>query len=202
MDDPDPRVVDEPPSDENRFKDQDKLDAIEICVIERSDLWRLSPEDEARLIDLALIAVGKSGVALGGGHELSIVLSSDDEVRQLNATFRGKDTATNVLSFPVLDVSPDDGHGGLEPLPLGDVIIAYETVQREAAELGLDPLHHLYHLTVHGVLHLLGFDHEEDAAAEEMEGLEREILLSEGYHDPYGEKTSDCLGAQGATVQR
>jgi probable rRNA maturation factor len=121
-------------------------------------------------------------VALEPASEASIVLGSVALVHRLNRTFRGKDAATNVLSFPYrppLGAGPEDG------AYLGDVVLAAETVRREAEERGIEPVHHLQHLVVHGLLHLLGFDHDTDAGAEEMESLETEILAAVGVADPY-----------------
>lgn len=110
--------------------------------------------------------------------ELSVLLCDDAEIRRLNARWRGKDAATNVLSFPAASRHASRLH-------LGDIAIAHETVQREAEEEGKSLADHLAHMTVHGYLHLLGFDHESDNDAEEMEGLEREILAGLGIADPY-----------------
>lgn len=115
------------------------------------------------------------------GTELSLVFTDDASIRELNREWRGKDKATNVLSFPAFEVAPGDA---LPPM-LGDVILGYETVSREAA-LDAKPFeHHLAHLLVHGLLHLLGYDHENDADADEMEGLERKILQRLSVPDPY-----------------
>lgn len=112
--------------------------------------------------------------------ELAIALSSDASVRALNAQFRGQDKPTNVLSFPA---HPGFGHSG--GAASGDIVIAYETVVREAADEGKPVLHHLAHLTVHVLLHLAGYDHDTDADAERMEMLERRILQSLDISDPY-----------------
>ncbi|MCC7266462.1 MAG: rRNA maturation RNase YbeY [Caulobacteraceae bacterium] len=110
------------------------------------------------------------------GEGLTILLADDPTIRDLNARFRGKDYATNVLSFPA------------PPNPerhLGDIALAHGVCAREAAEQGKLLAHHLQHLVAHGVLHLLGYDHETDPDAEVMEGLEREILAGLGVPDPY-----------------
>jgi probable rRNA maturation factor len=103
-------------------------------------------------------------------------------MRDLNRTWRGKDAATNVLSFPSGEVATTGF--------LGDVVLAHETVREEARENNIALPDHASHLVVHGVLHLLGFDHEEDAAAERMETLERRVLASLGVADPYAAEVS------------
>ena len=113
--------------------------------------------------------------------ELAIVLTDDAAVHKLNRRWRGSDKATNVLSFPAHGLVPP----GSGPRPLGDVVIAYETMAREAQEQGLPLTHHLTHLAVHGFLHLLGYDHESDTEAETMEQLERDILARLDVPDPY-----------------
>jgi len=110
---------------------------------------------------------------------LVILLTSNDEIQGLNAQFRGLDCATTVLSFPAV-VNPE-GH-------LGDLALAYETCAREACEQGKTLADHVQHLTVHGVLHLIGYDHDDDAEAEVMEALERRLLADLGIADPYGFK--------------
>jgi probable rRNA maturation factor len=119
-------------------------------------------------------------------HAVSIALLSDAQIRSLNKAFRGTDAATNVLSFPsapILGV-PEKQAG---PSFLGDVALAFETVTREASEQGKPVLHHVAHLTVHGLLHLAGLGHDSDAEAERMESAERLILSSFGIPDPYGD---------------
>jgi len=113
--------------------------------------------------------------------ELAIVLTDDAAIRALNHRWRGRDKPTNVLSFPAHGLVPP----GSGPRPLGDVVIAYETMAREAQEQGLPLTHHLTHLAVHGFLHLLGYDHESDTEAETMEQLERDILARLDVPDPY-----------------
>jgi probable rRNA maturation factor len=111
--------------------------------------------------------------------ELSIRIVGAREGRALNRQYRGKDYATNVLSFPV-----ELPRGIVSPL-LGDLVIAAPVVAREAREQGKTPRDHYAHLTVHGTLHLLGYDHQNDADAERMEALETRILASLGIADPY-----------------
>ena len=112
----------------------------------------------------------------GGEMLLTILLTDDATVQDLNTRFRGKDGPTNVLSFPAPATAAPH---------LGDIVLAYGVCAREAAEQGKPLARHLMHLTAHGVLHLLGYDHETDADAEVMEALERDILATLGVPDPY-----------------
>lgn len=113
------------------------------------------------------------------GTEVSVKFTSDDEVRALNAAWRGKDKPTNVLSFPMAD-TPEDA-----PM-LGDIVLARGVCAREAEANSVAMETHATHLVVHGTLHLLGYDHETgDADAEEMEEIERKALASLGMADPY-----------------
>jgi len=120
-------------------------------------------------------------VSVVSGSEASVVLGSDALVRRLNRTYRGKDAATNVLSFPFQRPpgAPEEG------AYLGDVVLAAETVQLEADGRGIERKQHLQHLVVHGLLHLLGYDHDTDSEAEAMERLEVDILATIGVSDPY-----------------
>ena len=113
--------------------------------------------------------------------ELSLVFTDDESIRAINAEWRQKDKATNVLSFPAYPITPGKMPGPM----LGDIIIARETVAREAKELEKPFEDHLTHLMVHGFLHLFGYDHMNDAEAEIMEGLETRILADLGLSDPY-----------------
>ena len=119
--------------------------------------------------------------------ELSIVLTNDDEIKKLNEDWRKKDNATNVLSFPAIEISVGEAPGPM----LGDIVLAIETIEREARESAISFLDHLTHLIVHGLLHLLGYDHENDTDAEQMEALETEILAQLGIEDPYSVPISD-----------
>lgn len=114
--------------------------------------------------------------------ELNILIVGSAEGRRYNREFRGRDYATNVLSFPY-EAAPGE-HSGL----LGDLVICAPVVAREAREQRKDPRDHFAHLTIHGVLHLLGYDHESDADAERMETLERAVLATLGLDDPYAER--------------
>ncbi|MDE1148992.1 MAG: rRNA maturation RNase YbeY [Azospirillaceae bacterium] len=139
------------------------------------------------------LAVDADALPEGEG-EMSVLLSDNAAVQVLNNQYRGKDKPTNVLSFPMLDEGDDEDEGddfdlpeGMErpPYLLGDIILAYETLVTEAAEQAKPIANHLTHLVIHGVLHLLGYDHIEDAEAETMERLETVILADMGIADPY-----------------
>lgn len=125
------------------------------------------------------VAAGAGGAALLAARasgEVAVLLADDAAVRDLNARFRGRDAPTNVLSFPAAASAAPH---------LGDVALAYGVCAAEAAAQGKPLEAHLRHLIVHGVLHLLGFDHESDAQAEAMEALERSVLAVQGVPDPY-----------------
>lgn len=120
--------------------------------------------------------------------EIAVRMTDDDEVRVLNRDYRQKDKPTNVLSFPMIQsdlidtvtANSDDGE-----VLLGDIVLAHGVCEREAAERQISVEHHAQHLIVHGVLHLLGYDHQGDAEAEGMEAIERDALASLGIADPY-----------------
>ncbi len=154
---------------------------IDIVLDRQSGGWG----DEASLFALAgqVVAAATSTLALKPADpcELSLVFSDDATVKSLNALWRGKDMPTNVLSFPAMVVKPGDR---LPPL-LGDVVLAFETVAREAALESKTLDSHVSHLILHGFLHLLGYDHESDTEAEKMEALERAILAKLAIPDPY-----------------
>ena len=115
--------------------------------------------------------------------EVSLVFTSDAAIRQINAEWRNQDKPTNVLSFPAFPLAP----GGKPGPMLGDIVLAAETIAREAADLGKPFDAHLTHLLVHGFLHLFGYDHMDTDEAEKMEGLETRILAELGLSDPYGD---------------
>ncbi|HEU5067183.1 MAG TPA: rRNA maturation RNase YbeY [Sphingomicrobium sp.] len=117
--------------------------------------------------------------------ELSIRLTSDSEVKALNARWRGKDKPTNVLSFPQLEPEELDSIAPGPELMLGDIVLARGICEREAQEKGVSLEEHATHLLVHGTLHLLGYDHQDDGSAEEMESREVRALARLGISDPY-----------------
>ena len=160
------------------------LPMTEVLVV--ADCWRTEPDAEA-VIQRAIATAAETVDADIGEAELAVMLTDDAGVRTLNGNWRGIDKATNVLSFPALQPT---GRGGPDAAPrmLGDIAIAYETVRKEADEEQKPFEHHLSHLAVHGFLHLIGYDHEKDAAAETMETLEADILAQLGIPDPYADR--------------
>ena len=135
---------------------------------------------DARLAALIASAIAAANRAAGPAQgAVAVVVDDDERIRTLNRLWRGLDKPTNVLSFP----SPDTQPGATRTL--GDIAISYETAAREAAAEDKSLADHVAHLSVHGFLHLLGYDHESDDDAEEMEGLERAILARIGVSDPY-----------------
>lgn len=166
---------------------------VRIAVTRRGGGWKEVCPSAARLARKAARAALAGALppdppAPPGGIELSLVLTGDAEQRRLNHRYRGRDAPTNVLSFPA---APQAGPAAPPELPLllGDVVIACETLAREAAEQRKPVCDHLRHLVVHGVLHLLGYDHEMEREARHMETLETAILGRLGVPDPYGEVT-------------
>ena len=163
-----------------------------IDVVVESAAWAAEPA--AEMILRRAISAAAVVVAAAPG-EVSVVLTDDAAMRKLNRDWRKIDKPTNVLSFPMRAVLPAlpgraVGPGGDEErdvalAPLGDVVIAYETAAREAAAEAKPFAHHLAHLAVHGFLHLLGYDHDADADADEMEHLEARILARLDVPDPY-----------------
>lgn len=157
--------------------------------------------DEAHLRTLAIRASTATLAELGhadDGAEISVLACDDARIRGLNAQFRGKDSATNVLSWPSWDLSaqtpgdqPDEPVLGTPDAPelLGDMALSYDTCQREAEAQGKTLDEHTTHLIVHSVLHLLGFDHETDEDAVLMEKTETSVLAKLGIADPYAESS-------------
>jgi probable rRNA maturation factor len=153
---------------------------VDIDVNLAAPAWRRVADLENLAKACVRQSLAASGAALASNCEVSVTFCDDETIRVLNAEWRGKDQATNVLSFPT--------PGAIDRKPLlGDVIIAYETVTREAEEQGKTLRAHAAHMVAHGFLHLIGYDHETPADAERMEALERKIASALGFPDPYAE---------------
>ncbi len=142
-------------------------------------------EDEAwrELADVeALVVTAAEAALVDVKAHVTVLLTDDAAIQDLNARFRGKDVPTNVLSFPAPETARPH---------LGDIALAHGVCASEAAAQGKTLADHLSHLVVHGVLHLLGHDHEDDAPAEAMEATERAVLAGIGVQDPYRERLHD-----------
>jgi probable rRNA maturation factor len=150
--------------------------ALKIDVLVDSKRWK----DPQRVKSIVRRAVTRAAAATPStrGAELAIVLTDDSAIRVLNRNWRGIDKATNVLSFPAKN-------GSAAP-HLGDIVLAFETIEREAHGEHKPFAHHVAHLAVHGFLHLVGYDHERDSDALAMEQAERDILRQLKIPDPYG----------------
>jgi probable rRNA maturation factor len=170
---------------------------LSIAISIEDPSWAKLAPDAARVLRRAArdaLAQAKADGWKGSrvGHEISFVLTDDKRMRALNDAYRGKDRPTNVLSFAALDAAKRDASkreaGAPKPgMPwlLGDVVFASGVIAREAKAQRKSLTHHLTHLAVHGVLHLLGYDHEQDRDAEAMEALEVAALARMGIANPY-----------------
>ena len=172
---------------------------VSLDISAPSPLWRGLPRARAIARETIAAATAESGAALSidrpegrasfqtpYGVVVSLCLADDAALRALNARWRGIDKPTNVLSFPA---APSDRVG--QASTLGDIALAYETLAREAEDLGVPLADHYRHLLAHGFLHLIGYDHETDAEAERMEALETRILARLGATDPYARAVVD-----------
>ena len=169
----------------------DDAPAAAIAVRSPCAAWRKACPPAPRLTRAAARrtlrrGAAAAGLALPARVELCINLADDACQQRLNRDFRGRDLPTNVLAFPAW--APGETPASDAPLLLGDVVLAFETVAREAEEQRKPLAAHLSHLTVHGVLHLLGYDHLVPDEALRMEALESSILASLGVPDPYRDR--------------
>jgi probable rRNA maturation factor len=180
---------------------------FDISISLEAGDWEVVVADVEQRIETAaraaFDAAERPSVLDGAPAEMSLVLADDALVRTLNRDYRDKDKPTNVLSFALLD-DLDDTDDDLArdegmPILIGDVILAFETVQREAREQGKSVGDHLTHLVIHGVLHLLGYDHLSDPDADRMERLETSILARMGIADPYSANLAQADGERGET---
>lgn len=170
---------------------------IVLNVVEENSMWTEAVDFDAFKVAQELKDLAFQYVADVAEHALlvkeqtynvNVCLSDDEHVHRLNLDFRGMDKPTNVLSFANIDDDEFwDSLDDMEDAELGDIILAYETLAREADIKGISVYAHYCHLLVHGFLHLLGFDHQDDKEAEEMESLETEILAQFCIDNPYQE---------------
>jgi len=155
--------------------------SLEPDILVEDSRWRKALDVE-RLVERAIVAVIEATNApLSSETEVSFLFADDMRLRELNGAWRQKDSPTNVLSFPASAEARR-----FAPV-LGDVALAYETIEREAQMDGKSLENHTLHMIVHGVLHLLRYDHEDDASAREMEALESRVLVSLGAPDPWSD---------------
>jgi len=152
-----------------------------VSINVENECWAAEP-DLSELAHTAVHAALTGAAWEKPDWDVAVLFTDNAAMAEINAEWRGKDMPTNVLSFPTDDSMPvPEG----EPRLLGDLVLAYGVIAREAAEHGKTLRDHTTHLIVHGTLHLLGFDHETDEEAEEMEALETRILKGLGISDPY-----------------
>lgn len=170
---------------------------IDLAVAITCDYWNtldFSAEDVARDAMMLTFAMADTPAVIKGSDlEFSVVLTDDETIAALNRDYRGKDQPTNVLSFAALDAAEDADftppQAG-QAWAIGDVILAFETIEREALEQNKSMRDHFAHLVVHGTLHLLGYDHEDSHEADIMESLEIRILKKYGVKNPYSDTQS------------
>ncbi len=155
---------------------------LEIEIVYGDDLWpkTLSQKTiDSVIIEAIIKSFELSDAVIAMPAEICVLLSNDNQQQLLNKQYRSKDQSTNVLSFPQLEAfTPLSGL-------LGDIVLARQTIAREAQEQDKSLHNHLSHLVVHGFLHILGYDHQNDTQAKQMEGLETKILRQLGIEDPY-----------------
>jgi probable rRNA maturation factor len=152
--------------------------SVEITRL--SPAWQALPSAEALILRAVEASLAASAARIRDGAEVGVQLADDAHVRALNLQWRAIDKPTNVLSFPAVE-----GDRIASAPMLGDIVLAFETVEREADEEGNSLADHVAHLIVHGFLHLLGFDHQTAAEADRMEAMETRILAKLGIADPY-----------------
>ena len=157
--------------------------SVRIDFVQGSKLWRGALPARALAREAIAAALAESGAKLRRGAEVSVHLVDDAAIRAVNAEWRKKDAPTNVLSFPAVPPAQLP-----EARLVGDILVAFETVRREAEDEAKSLPDHFRHLVIHGFLHLLGYDHVEPVEAEAMEALERRALARLGVADPYAER--------------
>ncbi len=172
--------------DADAASDDEPQPSLNIDVVFDSGAWEHVAGAETLVREAAAAAARDLGLS---NIEVCVALSDDAQVAELNGSYRGKPKPTNVLSFPASPMLPVEG----EPRFIGDIVLALETLQREAGDQGIALEHHMQHLVVHGLLHLVGYDHQTDEEAREMEGKEVRILSRLGIADPY-EAAGDPIG--------
>ncbi len=165
---------------------------VKTDIIIAEKLWKKDPNISKKIKSLIKIIVPQTSLAqLKTATEISILLTNDTQIQELNKNYRQKNKPTNVLSFPLLDGKKIKNGNfnkldlSADYLALGDIVISYQTVLKESEEQNKTFENHLTHLIIHSLLHLIGFDHEQERMAKIMEDLEVEILQKMGIKNPY-----------------
>lgn len=162
---------------------------VKVDVLAPAEQWIQAIEDISQLVTKTVEAAVKISQKINQNCEVCVVLSDDFELQVLNKEYRGIDSPTNVLSFPSDSIDKEDNESAYnfsgKPLMLGDIVIAYETMQKESLNSDTPLADHLAHILIHGVLHLCKFDHENDKDAQIMESMEIAILKELGVKNPY-----------------
>ena len=159
-----------------------------VETIVEDEGWNAALDNPARLAAACYDAAARLEPSLTGAAA-ALFMTDDETVRELNARFRGKDAPTNVLAFPAEGAGRETHGGGPAVRFLGDIALARQTCLREADEKGVGAADHAAHLIVHGVLHLIGYDHQHEKDAVDMERRERAILELLGVADPYADES-------------
>jgi probable rRNA maturation factor len=166
--------------------------SVNVDILVNADAWEALPDLEGLADRVVRETHAQSDATLAEECELCITFCDDEEIRALNAEWRGQDKPTNVLSFPT--------PGALAQKPLlGDIVIAFETVAREAREQDKSLADHTAHMIIHGFLHLIGYDHETSDEAEVMEALERRAAQALGMNDPFAD--AELIESAGAPTK-
>ena len=179
-------------------------DHVRVDIVAPSDLWASAIEELPQLVTRTVTAAVKATARVFRSCEVCVVLSDDRELQLLNKDYRDLDKPTNVLSFPgePLDNDEESYFVGSRPMVLGDIVVAYETMEREASKVPIPLADHLMHILIHGVLHLCRFDHENEQDAKQMEALESAILRELGIPDPYGRPSAPKRTKKEKTAKR
>lgn len=166
-----------------------EIESIPLCDVSfQSEKWLIRQKEIMHSIVQTLDAFrGYFPYFQSKGH-VDLILADDPFVQDLNSRYRGKDRPTNVLSFPQEDLEKGQALVKTPMLLLGDIVMSYQTLEREALSQNISFAHHFVHLLIHGLLHLLGFDHETDEDQQEMEAVEAQILETLSIPNPYKQR--------------
>jgi probable rRNA maturation factor len=184
------------PDSTERSEPGRSVSRLQLQTIVQAGDWPQTVTNAA-FAETVAVAIGRF-VEFEGAESAVVAFADDAAVQALNTRYRGKDKPTNVLSFPAVvpplpDPASESGQTSVKPAVfLGDIILAFETVEAEAGEQGIALDHHVAHLMIHGILHLLGYDHETADTAEEMEALEIDVLAALDISNPYTEELVDA----------